>query len=163
MRSSRPLALAFVAFLAFGGTACSSDSDSDAADATTTTTTTEEASDDATAADDADTADDASDDADAADDSDETTSGGHIEASSSTGATLSATPSECTIDGTTGRVATEDGMFDLTFADGVGTFHWAFDGGELDEEPAVAVTGNSVVVSGMTEDGSGYNAEITCG
>lgn len=89
-------------------------------------------------------------------------SGSKIEASSSSGATISGAPSECTIDGTSGTVVAADGDFKLTFENGTGKLTWTYDGGSLDEEPAVMVTGKSITVSGSTSDGVGYNAEITC-
>ena len=87
---------------------------------------------------------------------------GTIEAAVSSGATISGSPSECTVDGTNATVVADDGKFKLTITDGAATLDWTFDGGKLDEEPVANVSGKSFNLSGATPDGVGYNAEITC-
>ncbi|MFN8018846.1 MAG: hypothetical protein U0P45_12075 [Acidimicrobiales bacterium] len=89
-------------------------------------------------------------------------SGSTIEAAVSSGATLSGKVDVCTIDGTSGTVIADDRNFELTFADGQGDLTWTYDGGALRESPAVAVAGSTITLSGTTDDGLGYNAEITC-
>ena len=150
MRGIRIITVALLACLSLFVAACGSSDGSDSSakgDASTTSTT---------------AADGGSTNTTATTDAGGSGGGSHLEASVSSGATLSTEPTVCTIDGTKGTVIADDRKFELTFADGTGDLTWTFDGGALRQSPAVTVSGSTIKLSGMTDDGMGYDAEITC-
>lgn len=163
MRISRLALFALLPCLALTAASCSDDdTDDSSSDTTEASTDTTAATDDTTGTTAGDTTETTAGDTTETTEGGTASAGGHIEAVLSSGETISGTPEECVIDGQNVTVLADGGNFGLTYDGTTSSLQWQTDSGLIDEQPEVFVTGDEIVTSGVTADGVGYNAEITC-